>query len=145
MSNEVKMNIEKAAEMLRKSALAYVGLNVVAFETARERFEEARKSTDGLFERFVAKGEEIEAQAGETLQDVRTRTGETMEDIRTRIQGFAANDRAVEIKVQTKKTKPAAKKTTVKKTTVKKAAGKKPVKKTTTKKTTAKKATKKAA
>jgi len=117
----VANNFEKATTLLRKGALAYVGMNVVVFEEARKRFEEARENSDDVFNRFVKKGEKMEAQAGETLQDVRAR-----------LQGFVPG-RKVEIKVQTKTTKPAAKKTTKKKA-VKKTTAKKPVVRKTTKK-----------
>ena len=110
----VANNFEKATTLLRKGALAYVGMNVVVLEEARKRFEEARKNSDKMMGRFVAKGEKMEAQAGETFQDVRSK-------VQDRVQGFVPAGRKVEIKVQTKATKPVAKKKSAKKPVVRKA------------------------
>lgn len=124
----VANNFEKATTLLRKGALAYVGMNVVVLEEARKRFDVALKNSDKMMDRFVAKGEKMEAQAGETLQDVRSM-------VQDRVQGLVPAGRKVEIKVKTKTTKPAAKKATKKK------AAKKPVaRKTTVKVKTPKKA-----
>lgn len=117
----VANNFEKATTLLRKGALAYVGMNVVVLEEARKRFDVALKSSDKMMDRFVAKGEKMEAQAGETLQDVRSM-------VQDRVQGFTPAGRKVEIKVQTKATKPVAKKATKKKTAKRKPAVKATVK-----------------
>jgi len=53
----------KATALLRKGALAYVGLHGAAFERAKFRFEQVRGQADGLFDTFVEKGEELEAKA----------------------------------------------------------------------------------
>lgn len=134
----VANNFEKATTLLRKGALAYVGMNVVVLEEARKRFDEALKNSDKMMGRFVAKGEEMEAQAGETLQDVRAL-------VQDRVQGFVPAGRKVEIKVETKATKKASKKkTATKKTAAKKKTAKKPAAKKAQVKATVK-TTKKAA
>ena len=63
----------KATELLRKGALAYVGLYGAAYDRAQLRISQARQATDGLFDTLVAKGEEIETSAGVVYKDTRSK------------------------------------------------------------------------
>jgi len=98
----------KASAIIRKGALAYVGLYGAAYEQAQTRFAQVREARLDMFEKLVKRGEKIEADAKARFEDVQE-------------QAIFANDRTVDVKVTAKK--PAKKtgaskaKTTVKKTT----------------------------
>ena len=62
-AKKVEKETVKSVALLRKGALAYIGLYGAAYERAKFRFEQVRGGADGLFERLVVKGEEIEGKA----------------------------------------------------------------------------------
>ncbi|MEP3889173.1 MAG: hypothetical protein ABJN69_01830 [Hellea sp.] len=90
----------KATALLRKGVLAYVGLHGAAYERAKFRFEQVRGATDGLFETFVEKGEELEAKATVFAKDAQVKATETFSDTTAKVKGMmptASNDRVAEL------------------------------------------------
>ena len=90
----------KATALLRKGVLAYVGLHGAAYERAKFRFEQVRGATDGLFETFVEKGEELEAKASVFAKDAQVKATETFADTTAKVKGMmptASNDRVAEL------------------------------------------------
>ena len=90
----------KATALLRKGVLAYVGLHGAAYERAKFRFEQVRGATDGLFETFVEKGEELEAKATVFAKDAQVKATETFADTTAKVKGMiptASNDRVAEL------------------------------------------------
>jgi len=59
----------RQAGLMRRSALAYVGLHGMAYERARMRLDQARKLTDTLFSDLVDQGEGIEAKTAVIIKD----------------------------------------------------------------------------
>ena len=116
----------KATALLRKGVLAYVGLHGAAYERAKFRFEQVRGATDGLFDTFVEKGEELEAKATILAKGAQEKATETFADTTAKVRGVlptASNDRVEELEAEVaalnKKisalSKKAAKKTPAKK------------------------------
>lgn len=93
----------KATALLRKGVLAYVGLHGAAYERAKFRFEQVRGATDGLFETFVEKGEELEAKATVFAKDAQVKASETFADTTAKVKGMmptASNDRVSELEAE---------------------------------------------
>lgn len=106
--------------MLRKGVLAYVGMYGAAYEQAQARFNQAREATDGLFDTFVEKGEEMEAQANEYFKDTQSKVTKTYEENVKKVKSMlpaSANDRVEELEAElaslNKKVVAASKKATV--------------------------------
>ena len=94
-----------AREIVRKGALAYVGLYGAAYERAQLRWNQLRTSTDGLFDTLVEKGEEIETKAGDVFKTTQTRVTERFEDGAERVKSvlpISANDRVEELEAEIK-------------------------------------------
>jgi len=124
-----------ASNILRRAVLAYLGMYGVAYDEAQSRVKAFRENRKDWFDRLVEKGEEMEVQASELMEDAQARVEENTAKLR---EALSLDSNVVELKVKTKK--PAAKKTTAKKTTAKKITAKKTVvKKAAAKKRTAKK------
>lgn len=125
----------------RRGTLAYVGLYGAAFEMAKTRFENAktqlesaRKNSGTFFDTLVAKGEELEAKAGDMMKDTQEKVSKTYEEGTERVKSVlpkTAANRVEELEAEiatlnkkivamSKKSRPAAKKTTT--TKAKKAA-----------------------
>jgi len=93
----------KATVLLRKGALAYIGLHGAAYERAKFRFEQVRGATDGLFDTFVEKGEELEAKATVFVKAAQDKTSETFADTSAKVRGVlptASNDRVQELEAE---------------------------------------------
>ncbi|WP_409433403.1 hypothetical protein ACJ3XI_02550 [Litorimonas sp. RW-G-Af-16] len=97
----------KATAMLRKGALAYVGLYGAAFERAKMRTEQVRSfyntKTDGVFDTLVAKGEEIEGKAADYAKTAQKRVVETFETTTDKVKEIlptASNDRVEELEAE---------------------------------------------
>lgn len=93
----------KATALLRKGVLAYIGLHGAAFERAKFRFEQVRSSTDGLFDTFVEKGEELEAKAADLAKVAQVKASETFTDTTAKVRGVmptASNDRVSELEAE---------------------------------------------
>lgn len=96
-------NATKATALLRKGVLAYVGMYGAAYERAQERYTQARKATDEMFDTFVEKGEEIEAQASEYFKDTQEKVTKTYEDNVKKVRSVlpaSANDRVEELEAE---------------------------------------------
>lgn len=99
----VKKEALKATEILRKGALAYIGLHGAAYERAKFRFEQVRGATDGLFDTFVEKGEELEAKATVLAKGAQAKATETFSETSSKVRGAfpkASNDRVVELEAE---------------------------------------------
>lgn len=93
----------KATALLRKGVLAYIGLHGAAYERAKFRFEQVRGATDGLFDAFVEKGEELEAKASIFAKDAQAKATETFNDTTAKVRGVmptASNDRVEELEAE---------------------------------------------
>jgi len=94
----------KTTALLRKGALAYVGLHGAAYERAKFRFEQVRGATDGLFDTFVEKGEEIiEAKATVFAKGAQEKATETFTDTTAKVRGIlptTSNDRVQELEAE---------------------------------------------
>lgn len=93
----------KATALLRKGVLAYVGLHGAAYERAKFRFEQVRGATDGLFDTFVEKGEELEAKATVFAKVAQDKASETFADTTAKVKGVmptASNDRVSELEAE---------------------------------------------
>lgn len=93
----------KATALLRKGALAYIGLHGAAYERAKFRFEQVRGATDGLFDTFVEKGEELEAKATIFAKAAQDKASETFADTSAKVKGVipaASNDRVSELEAE---------------------------------------------
>ena len=93
----------KATALLRKGALAYIGLHGAAYERAKFRFEQVRGATDGLFDSFIEKGEELEAKATVFAKDAQAKATETLNDTTAKVRGVlptASNDRVEELEAE---------------------------------------------
>lgn len=117
----------KATALLRKGVLAYVGLHGAAYEGAKFRFEQVRGATDGLFDTFVEKGEELEAKATVFAKGAQEKAAETFSDTTAKVKGVlptASNDRVEELEAEVaalnKKISGLVKKAAPKKTAAKK-------------------------
>ena len=93
-----KKDTVKTTALLRKGVLAYVGLHGAAYERAKFRFEQVRGATDGLFDTFVEKGEELEAKATILAKTAQDKASETFADTSAKVKGVipaASNDRCL--------------------------------------------------
>ena len=93
----------KATALLRKGVLAYVGLHGAAYERAKFRFEKLRGSTDGLFDSFVEKGEELEAKAAILAKGAQEKASETFTETTAKVKSVlptASNDRVEELEAE---------------------------------------------
>jgi len=93
----------KATALLRKGVLAYIGLHGAAYERAKFRFEQVRGATDGLFDTFVEKGEELEAKATVLAKDAQAKASETFAGTTAKVKGVmptASNDRVSELEAE---------------------------------------------
>jgi len=93
----------KATALLRKGALAYIGLHGAAYERAKFRFEQVRGQADGLFDTFVEKGEELEAKATIFAKDAQIKASATFSDTTAKVRGVmpsASNDRVEELEAE---------------------------------------------
>lgn len=107
----------KAKAILRKGALAYMGLHGAAYERAKFRFEQVRGQADGVFDTFVEKGEELEAKVSVFVKGAQEKAAETLTDTTIKVRGIlpaASNDRVQELEAEVatlnKKIKALAKK-----------------------------------
>ena len=98
-----KKDTVKTTALLRKGVLAYVGLHGAAYERAKFRFEQVRGATDGLFDTFVEKGEELEAKATILAKTAQDKASETFADTSAKVKGVipaASNDRVAELEAE---------------------------------------------
>lgn len=98
-------NIQRATTLLRKGTLAYFGMYGAAYEQAQTRFKQARQNSDELFETFVKKGEEMEAQAGDFFKGTQSKVTETYEENAKKVRSIlpiSANDRVEELEAEIK-------------------------------------------
>jgi hypothetical protein len=115
----VETRTQRVTSVLRKGALAYVGLYGAAYERAKLRTEQVRTAADKaraqgeeFFGDLVIKGEKIEKQAGKMAKDAQNTVVETYEDtsekVSERVKGFvpskilpfSANDRVEELEAE---------------------------------------------
>ena len=96
----VETTTPKAAELLKKGALAYVGLYGFAYDRAKLRAEQVRVAANDLFEDLVKRGTELEGGALKATQDLREKATETVETGTERFNKFFARKdaRVVELK-----------------------------------------------
>lgn len=93
----------KPTAILRKGALAYIGLHGAAYERAKFRFEQVRGTADGMFGTFVEKGTEIESQAGVIAKTAQAKATETFSATSAKVRGVlptASNDRVEELEAE---------------------------------------------
>jgi len=93
----------KTTAMLRKGALAYIGLYGAAYDRAKFRVEQVRGRADGLFETLVVKGEEIEGKATVFAKGAQVKASETFSTTTSKVRGVlptASNDRVEELEAE---------------------------------------------
>jgi len=93
----------KTTALLRKGALAYIGLYGAAYDRAKFRVEQVRGATDGLFETLVVKGEEIEGKATVFAKGAQVKASETFSITSSKVRGVlptASNDRVEELEAE---------------------------------------------
>lgn len=107
-------NVEaQTSSIVRKGALAYLGLYGFAAERAQKRADQVKaiyaKTTDGLFEDLVARGEKVEELALDTAKTAQKRAVETFETTTSKVKSivptklpFGANDRVEELEAEIK-------------------------------------------
>jgi len=103
VSAKAETQAQKATTFVRRGALAYIGLYGAAYERAQFRFEQAREATDGAFDKLVAKGEVVEAQATDLFKDTQERLAKTYEGRSQKVRAFlpkSANDRVLELEAE---------------------------------------------
>lgn len=103
ISAKAKLTAAKPAAMLRKGALAYIGLYGAAYETAKSRFETMRDTTDGLFDTLVEKGENLESKAIVLAKGAQITATETLAASTTKVRNVlptASNDRVEELEAE---------------------------------------------
>lgn len=111
----LEARVERASALLRKGALAYVGLHGAAYDRAKFRAEQVREAAnkarsqgEDLFGTLVVKGEELEAQAGKIAKDAQKTASETLEETSEKVKSFvpsnilpfSANDRVTELQAE---------------------------------------------
>ncbi|RKQ70983.1 hypothetical protein DES40_0290 [Litorimonas taeanensis] len=111
----VDTRVEKATALLRKGALAYIGLHGAAFERAKFRAEQvrtaankARTQGEEFFGTLVVKGEEIEVKATKIAKEAQKTATETFEETSEKVKSFvpsnilplSANDRVSELEAE---------------------------------------------
>lgn len=92
-----------ATALLRKGVLAYIGLHGAAYERVKFRFEQVRSATDGLFDTFVEKGEELEAKATVLAKGAQEKANETFSETTSKVKAVlpkASNDRVEELEAE---------------------------------------------
>lgn len=107
VEKKVEKEAVKATAMLRKGALAYVGLYGAAYERAKMRAEQVRsfynEKTDGVFETLVKKGEEIEGKAVVYAKFAQTKATETFAETTDKVKAVIptpSNDRVEELEAE---------------------------------------------
>jgi len=97
---KVEKETVNATELLRKGALAYVGLYGFAFDRAKLRAEQVRVAANDLFEDLVSRGTKLEDEALKATKDLREKATETVETNREKFTGFfnRKDERVVELK-----------------------------------------------
>jgi len=96
----------KPAALLRKGALAYVGLYGAAFDAAKTRFAAVAANTDGLFDNLVEKGQDIEAKTAMLAKGAQVKATETFTASTAKVRGVlptASNDRVAELEAEVTK------------------------------------------
>lgn len=88
----VETNTVKATAILRKGALAYVGLYGAAYERAKLRTEQVRNFSNKFFGEMVEKGEEIEVQATKLAKDAQKTATETFEETSEKVKSFVPSN-----------------------------------------------------
>lgn len=105
-TKKIQKETVKPTVLLRKGALAYIGLYGAAYERAKFRVEQVRGATDGLFDTLVVKGEEIEGKATIFAKDAQVKAANrfsiTTSKIRT-VLPTASNDRVEELEAEVTK------------------------------------------
>ncbi|WP_017930990.1 hypothetical protein [Robiginitomaculum antarcticum] len=129
--NTVETEARNVGTMLRKSALAYVGLYVAAYDRVKPIVANTGEKAEKFFGELVEKGEIVEAQAADVAVTAKTRAFAMAAKARQAMP-VIANDRVEELeneiaklnkKVAAKaKSATQAKKVKTQKTTAKKAA-----------------------
>jgi len=107
----------RARALIRKGALAYIGIYGAAYDRAKLRTTQLRQASNTLFNELVVKGEELETQATKLAKDLQGKASESVEfgteKVRSVLPG-AASDRVTELEAEiaelNKKLKAAAKK-----------------------------------
>ena len=114
-ADAVETRTQRATAILRKGALAYVGLYGAAYERAKMRTAQVRTAADKaraqgeeFFGDLVVKGEKIEKQAGKMAKDAQGTVVETYEEtsgkvrsfVPSKILPFSANDRVEELEAE---------------------------------------------
>ena len=105
-AKKVEKETVKSVALLRKGALAYIGLYGAAYERAKFRFEQVRGGADGLFETLVVKGEEIEGKATVFAKGAQVKATETFTATTSKVRGVlptASNDRVEELEAEVAK------------------------------------------
>ena len=105
-SKKVEKNTVKTTDILRKGALAYIGLYGAAYERAKFRFEQVRGATDGLFDTLVVKGEEIEGAATIFAKEAQVKAADRFSSTTSKIRTVlptASNDRVEELEAEVTK------------------------------------------
>ena len=100
---KIQTETQKTTALLRKGALAYVGLYGAAYERAQMRYTQFRGATDGLFDTLVVKGEEIEGKAFGFAKDAQVKATETFTTTTSKVRGvlpIASNDRVEELEAE---------------------------------------------
>jgi len=93
----------KTTALLRKGALAYVGLYGATYGRASFRADPVRNATDGLFDSLVVKGENIEGKATVFAKDAQVKVVETFTTTTSKVRGVlpkASNDRVEELETE---------------------------------------------
>ncbi len=96
----------RAGQLVRKGALAYVGLYGAAYDRFQLRREQFRKTRNELFETLVEKGEEIETKATAALKDTQSKVQEQIEDGTEKVRSVlpkSANNRVAELEAEVAK------------------------------------------
>ena len=123
-----KTKTVKTTALLRKGALAYIGLYGAAYERAQMRVSQLRGQADGLFGTLVIKGEEIEGKAVVFAKDAQLKAAQTFSTTSSKVRGVlpsASNDRVEELEAEITKLNETISAMALKKTNLKKAKAKK--------------------
>jgi len=103
---KIKTEAVKPTALLRKGALAYIGLYGAAFEAAKTRFATVRSSTDGLFDELVEKGTDIEAKASVFAKGAQLKATDRFSASTAKVRSVlptASNDRVEELEAEVTK------------------------------------------
>lgn len=134
-TKKVEAQTRNVTGVIRKGALAYVGLYVAAYDRVKPMIATTGDKAEKFFGELVEKGETVEAQAGEVATTAKTRAFAFAAKAREALPTLpkAANDRVAEleaeiaklnkkVKAKAKATSKKATKVVTEKTTAKKAA-----------------------